>query len=67
MLGKIKSDGKLQEIVSSDDVADTIFATDFKEPPTLLTIVDYGNLLCVLLNYNLMAKVKSVHQWSSDI
>ena len=49
----------MQEIVSSDDVADKIFATGFKKPATLLTIADRGDLLRVLLDYNLMAKVKS--------
>ena len=49
----------MREIVCSDDVADKIFATGFKKPSTSLTIDDRGDLQGVLLDYNLMAEVKS--------
>lgn len=42
-----------------DEVADMIFATGYKKPLNLLTIADRGDLLRVLLDFHLMAKVKS--------
>jgi len=53
------NDNELQKVIILDDVADMLGATGFSKPLSLLTIADRSDLLHVLLDFHLMAKVNS--------
>lgn len=54
-----ESDDKIQEALSTDEAIDALYSTGYTKATKSLTLTDRMDLLSVLLDYHLMAKVKS--------
>ena len=58
-LKSAESDSDIQEAFATDEAMDTLYSTGYAKATTHLALTDRTDLLNVLLDYHLMAKVKS--------
>lgn len=58
-INSAESDNDIQETFETDETIDALYSTGYTKATTHLVLADRMNLLNILLDYHLMAKVKS--------